>query len=72
MDKPALYQIRVKGHLDESWQEWFGGLAITNLEGGEAILLGRFPDQAALYGVLSRINSLGLTLISINVMPEDV
>jgi len=71
MDKPTVYQIRVKGHLDEIWTTWFEGLTITNLEIGEALLSGRLPDQAALYGVLYQINNLGLILISVNEVSES-
>ena len=26
---PAVYQIKVKGRLDERWTDWFSGLALT-------------------------------------------
>ncbi len=66
MDIPTQYHIIVKGHLDESWKDTFEGLSITNQENGEALLSGSLPDQAALQGVLNRINSFGLILISVN------
>jgi hypothetical protein len=66
MDKHTFYQIRVKGHLDEMWANSFEGLTISNPENGEALLSGHIQDQAALQGVLNRIGSLGLTLISVN------
>ena len=71
MDKPTFYQIKVKGHLDSPWSDWFGGLELSNQENGEALLAGQIPDQAALYGVLARLASLGLTLISVNAVPEE-
>ena len=71
MDKPTFYHIEVKGHLDDTWSEWFEGLTITNQEDGEAILSGFLQDQAALQGVLNRISSLGLTLISVNAVPDQ-
>jgi hypothetical protein len=71
MDKPIFYQIRVKGHLDATWAEWFENLTITNLEGGEAMLSGYVQDQTALQGVLKRISDLGMTLISVNAVPQD-
>jgi hypothetical protein len=70
MDRPTLYEIRIKGHLENAWADWFDGLTISNLENGEAILSGQLPDQAALHGVLNRISSLGLNLISVNAVPE--
>ncbi len=61
----AGYEIRVSRHLDQGWGEWFGGLEITNLEGGEAVLSGELPDQAALHGVLNKVRDLGLPLVAI-------
>ena len=60
------YQIRVKGHLGMEWSAWFDGLAITNVEQGEAILSGIIVDQAALFGVLLKIRDLGLPLLAVN------
>lgn len=59
------YTIRVKGHLDPSWQDRIGGLRIEQLETGATLLSGSLPDQAALHGVLLRIIRLGLTLLSL-------
>jgi hypothetical protein len=68
--QPATYQIKVPGHLDESWSDWTGGMTIT-LENGDdgpptTILTGTVADQAALQGLLRRLYSLGLPLISVN------
>jgi hypothetical protein len=57
--------IRVKGHLDSSWQPWLEGLQITHEEGGTSRLSGTLPDQPALYGVLNKIDHLSLTLLSL-------
>jgi hypothetical protein len=59
------YHIRVKGHLDFSWQPWFAGLQITREAAGTTVLSGALPDQAALYGMLLKINRLGLTLLAL-------
>ncbi len=50
------YQIRVKGHLDPLWSQWFDGLTIVNEAHGEAVLAGPIADQAALHGVLSTLS----------------
>jgi len=71
MEKPAYYEIRLLGHLESVWAEWFGGLFVTNLDNGEALLSGYLADQAALHGVLNRISSLGLILISVNTVSQD-
>ena len=70
MDMPNFYQIRVKGHLDNTLAARFEDLKISNIEGGDAVLSGHIQDQAALQGILGRISSLGLTLISVNKLPE--
>ncbi len=63
---PQHYEIRVKGHLDPSWSDWFAGLTLTHLEGNVTLLSGPLPDQAALHGLLERIRDLNLTLISVS------
>jgi hypothetical protein len=65
MDIPCVYEIRVEGHLPDHWSQWFGGLAICKRQNGETILSGVLVDQAALFGVLSRIHDLNLILISV-------
>ena len=62
---PEYYEIKIKGHLDPCWSDWFGSLKVTNLEKGETLLSGPLPDQAALHGLLERIRDLNLTLISV-------
>ncbi len=49
--KVSVYEIRVKGHLDGRWSEWFDSLEITNLEEGETLFSGEIADHAALHGV---------------------
>jgi hypothetical protein len=69
LDRPATYQIKVPGELDESWSDWAGGMTITVESEGEGppvtILTGTM-DQAALQGLLRWLYSLGLPLISVN------
>jgi hypothetical protein len=64
----SFYQIRLLGRLDHSWSCWFEEMAIRHVEGdgsGETILTGRFIDQAALRGTLTKLWDLRLTLISV-------
>ena len=58
------YDIKIRGHLDPHWSDWFASLNLTYLEGDETLVAGLLPDQAALYGLLERIRDLNLTLIS--------
>ena len=68
-DESNSYCIHIKGRLDHKWDDWFGGLEITYTN-GDTLLQGTVPDQAALHGILTKINDLGLTLISVNRMPK--
>lgn len=63
---PEYYEIKVKGHLDARWSDWFSGLQLTHLAGDETLLSGTLPDQAALHGMLERVRDLNLTLVSVN------
>jgi len=67
-----FYQIRVKGHLDDKWSDWFEGLTITLEADGETLLSGPVTDQAALHGLLKKIGNLGLTLLSVNRVEPNV
>jgi hypothetical protein len=66
MNRPVVYQIRVRGHLEGEGAGWFDELEITKLGNGETVLTGPIPDQPALHGILRKICSLGLHLISVN------
>ena len=60
-----VYEIRVKGHLDQRWSAWFDGMTITNEANGDAIISGPLVDQAALHSLLIKVYNLNLTLISV-------
>ena len=66
-----LYEIRVKGHLDDSWSDWLEGLEVKLFDNGEMILFGHIGDQAALLGVLNKLNRLNLTILSVNEMKKE-
>lgn len=61
-----IYQIRIKGHLDCGWTDWFEGLTVTLEDNGDTILIGPVIDQAALHGLLRKVRDLGMPLVSVN------
>ena len=60
-----IYQIRIRGHLDSQWTDWFDGLSITLEENGDTLLSGSVTDQSALYGLLRKVRDLGMPLVSV-------
>ena len=64
-DEPGLYEIRIKGLLDDRWASWFGGLTLTREDNGETLLTGPVVDQAALHGLLRKVRDLGMPLLSV-------
>jgi len=70
-NEPGLYEIRLKGHLDNRWADRFGGLTITLESNGDTLLTGPVVDQAALHGLLKKVRDLGLPLVSVNRIEPD-
>ena len=58
-------RIKVEGHLDMKWKDWFEGMEIS-YEGDNTILSGIIKDESYLHGILNRIRDLNLKLISVN------
>jgi hypothetical protein len=61
----TVYEIRVKGHLDQCWSAWFDGMTVTNKANGDTVISGPVADQAALHSLLVKVHNLNLTLISV-------
>ena len=75
LDRPATYHIKVPGEIGESWSDWVGGMTITvesESDGPTITTLTGALDQAALQGVLRRLYSLGLPLISANLADNSI
>lgn len=62
----GLYEIRLKGHLDDRWAARFGDVVITLEDNGNTLLTCPVIDQAALHGLLKRVRDLGMPLLSVN------
>ena len=66
-----IYKIRIKGHLDTKWSDWFDGLQITHEKDGTSTLYGPLPDQVALHKILRKIRDLNLQLLSVKQVKLD-
>lgn len=64
--EPGYYEIRIMGHLDDRWTDWFEGMTISLETDGETRLTGTVVDQSALHGLLKKVRDLGVQLISVN------
>ncbi len=60
------YEIRVQGHLDPHWSEWFDGLTISYDTDDNTVLHGPLVDEAALHGVLIKVRDLALPLLAVS------
>ena len=69
-DEQAIYQIKLKGLLDEQWSHWFDGLTISSHSAGCTLLTGPIRDQAALHGLLNNIRDIGIPLISVEIIDK--
>lgn len=68
---PMCYELRIQGHLDQHWSEWFGGLAISHDDDDTTTLRGIVTDQSELHGLLAKVRDLGVTLVSVIPEPSD-
>jgi hypothetical protein len=59
-------EIRIEGHLDEKWAEWFDGFEFSYTGTGDTLLTGFVPDQSALYGLIAKLRDLGVKLKTVN------
>jgi hypothetical protein len=72
-----VYEIKIKGCLDDHWGQWFEGMTLKRQESAETgqectIIIGPIADQPALHGLLAKIRDLNLTLISVRKLdPKD-
>jgi len=77
VENGGVYEIKIKGRLDEHWKQWFEGMELGNVTNGETgqqctLITGSIADQPALHGLLAKIRDLNLTLISVReINPKD-
>jgi len=66
-----LWEIMVRGHLAGDWRDWLDGLEITSQAEGNTVLCGAIVDQAALMGILNKLNRLNVTVLSLRQVGEE-
>ena len=59
-------EILIRGHIDDQWSDWLGGLQITHLEQGRSRLAGSIVDQAMLFGILTKLRDMDLKIVLVN------
>jgi hypothetical protein len=64
-DEQSIYEIHVKGLIDECWSDYFSGLTVQHHADDISVLIGELRDQSALFGVLLMIRDLGIPLIKV-------
>jgi hypothetical protein len=69
--QPAVYEIRIKGHLGPQWSDWFEGMITTPQDNGDTVVTGLVIDQAALHGLLRKVRDLGVPLLAITEVQPD-
>ena len=63
-------EICVKGKLGPAMSDWFGEFQMQENTNNETMLRGKLPDMSAVYGVISRLGSLVIPLVSVNCVEE--
>jgi hypothetical protein len=66
----TIYRIVVRSELTDRYAFAFEGMKMET-KNGETILTGKIIDQPHLYGILDRINGLGLELLSVQALPDE-
>jgi len=64
-------EIHVRGKINTKWSDWFGEMQMQETACDETILCGKLPDMAAVYGVISRLGSLVIPLVSVKCTEES-
>lgn len=74
--EPATYRIHVQGAIDQSWADYFGDMIIhMEIDPDEypvTTMTGQFHDQSALLGVISHLVDLGLPLLMMQYIPDQI
>ena len=67
-DAATSYELRIGGHLDQHWSNWFDGFTLAHEDDGTSTLRGVVRDQSELHGLLAKVRDLGTALISVTAL----
>jgi NADPH:quinone reductase-like Zn-dependent oxidoreductase len=70
-NQPAVYEVKLRGHLGDEWSDWFGGASIALQDDGDTVLTCTVSDQAALHGLLKKVRDLGIPLLSVTCIDSE-
>src|SRR5215216_3700592 len=68
--KGTVYRIVVRSELSDRYASAFEGMEMET-KNGQTILTGEVKDQPHLFGILERLNGLGLVLLSVQILSEE-
>jgi hypothetical protein len=71
-----IYQLKVRGELDDSWSEWLGNLQIASEKQEDGTVITSLTvdavDQSVLFGILDRIRDLNIFLDSVTKDGQEI
>lgn len=66
-----VFEIRIRGHLSERFDDWFNGMTISRESDGTTTIIGELADQTALHSILFKIRNMNVGLISVNTIESE-
>ncbi|HEX7975921.1 MAG TPA: hypothetical protein VF498_16045 [Anaerolineales bacterium] len=67
----SIIEIHIKGNIDPNLSDWFQGMVVEAISLDESRISCEAADNSTIYGILSALNTLGLSLISVSVTGND-
>ena len=66
-----IIEIQTKGSIDPNLSDWFQGMSVQTISPDESRISCEAVDNSAIYGILSTLGSLGVSLVSVSVSDND-
>ena len=72
VDEPVVWRIRLDGHLEKNWAEWFNGLDVNREKCAngtwQTVLEGQPRDLAVLHGLIIRMWDMNISVLSLELV----